>query len=215
MTSGHGTFNQENARQAFQQDSFSPSEQPILPLLGLHQALERAGAYDKIRKEKHKQVLQAYLTTDMPMGDLRELAGVKTPQDVGTIIRRSLQKVFSYLPQEVQEEYINPKAAIKRKSAILTPISRERHKEGIANRTVSRTVNRINVGGRPKGRKDSQARAKRSDVGMPRAKRELSASHKQHISEGQFKRWQRSQEQKAQSTPSQDPQTIIDFTETN
>lgn len=207
MTSeDRSSFNSEHARRAFQQET-PQGEQPNLPLLGLHRALEQSGAYEKIRKEKHRQVLQAYLTTEAPMGDLRELAEVKTPQDVGTIIHRSLQKAFPHLPQKVQEEYINPKIAIKRKSAKLTSISRERYKEGIANRAVSvnRTVDRINVGGRPKGRKDSQ----------PRAKREFSASHKQHISEGQVKRWQRSKEQKSQSIPSQDPQTIIDFTEPN
>jgi hypothetical protein len=194
-----------SAYQAFQQES-SPlpaSEQLVLPLLGLHQALIQAGAYEKIRNEKHRQVLQAYLTTDAPMGDLRELAGVTRPQAVKNIIHRSLQKAFPHLSQEVQAEYKSPEEAIKRKSGRLTPVSRERHKEGLANRTEV---------GRPKGKKDSRSRVKRADTDRPRAKKVLSATHKQHISEANFRRWQHYREQKAQST-SQEPQTIIDFTE--
>src|SRR5947199_10723467 len=91
MTSEHRMFNQENTRHAFQQDSSPPGEQPVLPLLGLHQALEQAGAYEKIRKEKHRQVLQAYLTTEAPMRDLQVLAGAKTTRGVNEIIHNTIQ----------------------------------------------------------------------------------------------------------------------------
>src|SRR5947207_3398225 len=145
MASEDHMFSQEHGCYAFQQESsqLPPNEQATLPLLALHQALEKAGAYKKIQKEKHRQVLQAYLTTETPMGDLQDLAGVKTPRGVNDIIHSTMQKVFPHLPQKVQEEYISPKAAIRRKSGILAPISRERQKER---------------GGRPKGKKDSQPR---------------------------------------------------------
>jgi hypothetical protein len=126
--SDFSSFGQEQVHHAYQ-DSPQGEQQQDLPLLGLHQAIEEAGAYQNIQKERHRQTLKMYLTTTLPMIDLQELAGVNGTRQVGNIIHRSLQKAFSHLPKEVQDEYKNPKEAIRRKSGRMMPVTHERQRE--------------------------------------------------------------------------------------
>ncbi len=150
----------------------SPTEMahlPELPLLGLHQAIEQAGAYQFLVPRRHV-ILKAYLTTEVPMGDLKPLAGVKTRGAVLKLIHRSMQQVFPYLPLEVRAEYKSPQEAIRRKAGKLSSISRERLKTTLAEQVDPQT-GRI----------------------------EFKAPHKNNLSEAASRRWQRVREQKAQA----------------
>lgn len=172
-----------------QQATEKVKQQPALPLSKLHQALEEAGAYDRLKKPRDRKVLQKWLTSEEPMGDFMSETGITTPQGVNKLIHRKLQEIFQYLPDDVQREYKSAKKAIKLKTdtQLKTDISKGRIKEGLDKSTKV---------GRPKGKADRQPRTEFSDT------------HRQHLSDA-LKRYHR--EQKEHSTPAQEEHTIVDL----
>jgi hypothetical protein len=190
-------------------------QQPVLPLLGLHQALEEAGAYDEIKKQKNRDVLKEYLTTEKPMGDLKDTANVKTVDAVYSIVHRNLHKIFEHLPLEIQEEYGgSAEEAIKLKSAkqLETRLSRGRIKKGIDEKRTNSEVYKQNLSAGTSRRWEyyrevdkPQGKPPFSEQGLENIRRARSNSPRENYSKAANRRWELYREQQAQSTPTQEP----------
>lgn len=185
----------------------------LYPLLDLHRALVEVGAYEKIKNEKHRQVLEEYLTTEATQGDLKQLAGVNKDKSVNNIIHRTLQKIFRELKPEVQQQYGgSANEAIKRKasSQLQTTTSRERIKEGL---TTKRWQHYREV-------EKPQGKPAFSEQGLENIRQGRRNTPREELSKAAHRRWEKNREQQPQSTPTQETlqtltpkeQTIVDLT---
>lgn len=187
------------------------------PLMGLHRALKETkvdgvSIYDKL-KLKNRRVLEAYLTTDKPMGDLRNLAQVQTADAVNHIVHRNLHKVFEYLPPEERAKYGgSAKEAIKRKASeqLKTRLVKERVTKGL----VTKRWQHYREVDKPQGKSAF------SEQGLENIRRARSNTPREDLSKAAHRRWEKHREQQSQSTTTQEPPqastpkeyTVVDLT---
>lgn len=144
--------------------SHNTTLEPQLPLLSFHRTAVATGAYNAI-DPRRRSLLEAYCTSEVPMGDLRDLAGVSTVPAVRHLITTAVQRVFENLPSEQQAKYKSPREVLHLKTKSLTPVTRRRLSRVLEGKT-----------------------------------REFSQTHKDNLSAGASKRWQRYREQGQQTT---------------
>ncbi len=159
----------------------APLLDPASPSVQLWQAIDMSNRQVAAQRgtplldESRQRVLQTYLTTQSSLTDLKPLAGVTTKQGVQDQLRRSISKVFEYLPGEVREKYKTPEDVLRERTAKPTELTVRKQKQGLY-------------------------RLRRLDTG----KREFSGTHKTHLSEAAARREQRKREmQQVTSTPDQ------------
>ncbi len=197
------------------------------PLLGLHQELEKVKAYDKLRKmrwrkshkdddpEKRVRVLQEYLTTEKSMGDLKDIAGVTSVDGVNRIVHRNLNKIFEYLPSDVQQKYGgSANEAIKRKASTQAQL-RSSAEDYIQNLSagMSRRWEHYREVDKPQGKPPF------SEQGLENIRRRGRNIPSEEMSKVAHRRWEKHREQQELNAPIHEPQqspsheehTIIDF----
>ncbi len=149
----------------------APPLDPASPSVQLWHAIEMANKQVAAQRgkplldENRQQVLQTYLTTQSSLADLRLLAGVTTKQGIQDQLRRSMSKIFAYLPEEVRLKYKTPEDALRERSAKPTELTIRKQKRGLD-------------------------RLRRPDTG----KREFSGKHKTNLSKAAARREQRKRE---------------------
>lgn|GEM_PF-4343346 len=152
----------------------------ISPGMKLHQQLESARAYDRLNQfdARRAKMLQTYLTTEKSISEIAQEEGLSKTQ-AHQQIHASMDVAFFTLPEDQRAEYDNnPEVAFQTRSMQQTQTKSERLKEAHSNRP------------------------KNADTG----KIVFSETHRQRLTEGNLRRWQREREAAQATRTSEQPE---------
>src|SRR5205807_712901 len=99
------------------------------PAMKLHQRLERAGAYERLRQldSRRATLLQTYLTTEKPALDIGKEIGIRSRSRATELLHSAIEIAFFALPEDERAAYSNsPTVALQTRSKQQTQTKSER-----------------------------------------------------------------------------------------
>lgn len=151
-----------------------PTGEPT-PAMKLHQRLESAGAYDRLRQldPRRATLLQTYLTTEKSAAEAGKEVGIGNRIQAHELIHSSMEVAFFALSEEERAAYENnPAKALQTRSKMQTQAKIERLKDAQSKRPRNPETGKI----------------------------EISDTHKQHLTEAVTKSNQRRGQQIREGT---------------
>ncbi|MGH2495789.1 MAG: hypothetical protein ACRDIV_13910 [Ktedonobacteraceae bacterium] len=79
----------------------------------LHEQLEASGAYEKVRNRRGAQLLRVYLPTQRSAAEANQTLEEPYRKSPGSVIARTMREAFTFLDDQMRQEYGTPEAALK------------------------------------------------------------------------------------------------------
>lgn len=103
-------------------------------LIEFDQIATRSGAYNA-SDPRRQTLINRYLTSDVTLAELTQIAQVKTLQRVRSLITSSLSTVPQHLPSEIKEQYPSPQKVLALKTHTRTKSTCDKISNALTGRT--------------------------------------------------------------------------------